>query len=152
MQGENRFARGIGRDRDEEMRHPMKRRRVNRAVAVEENGGVARITQRSRFLGAAAGAGHEPFRRREPVSEGQRGITEAEAEEMRAGHDSCLAGAGDGSASRVSAMRFCLKRLSIHTPQEMTAPTASGRRSPRLSLSDPISTAPTAGPARKIIP
>src|SRR6516162_6214320 len=64
----------------------------------------------------------------------------------------CRTGATEGSASSVSAMRRCLRRVRAQKPQEMSAPTASGQRSPKRSLNEPISTAPTAGPARKIMP
>src|SRR6516162_3631747 len=64
----------------------------------------------------------------------------------------CRTGATEGSASSVSAMRFCLSRVHAQKPQETSAPNASGRRSPKRSLNEPISTAPTAGPARKIMP
>jgi len=42
-------------------------------------------------------------------------------------------------------MRFCLRRLSAQKPQETRAPTASGRRSPKLSLSDPSAQHPPPG-------
>src|SRR6516162_1157848 len=72
--------------------------------------------------------------------------------ELASDYPSCRAGATEGSASSVSAIRPCLSRVHAQKPQETSAPTASGRRSPKRSLNEPISTAPTAGPARKIMP
>src|ERR1700736_19086 len=152
MPGEHGVASGIGGNRDEKMGNPIERHRVDGLLAVEESGGKARVPQCSRFLGAAAGAGHHPSRRYEMAGQAQRAVAKAKEEERRAGHEGCRTGVAAGSASSVSAMRFCLRRLSAQKPQETSAPTASGRRSPKLSLSEPISTAPTAGPARKIMP
>ena len=54
------------------------------------------------------------------------------------------------SSDAAIALRRC--RVSAQNPHEATAPIASGRRSPKCSLALPITTAPSAGPARKIIP
>src|ERR1700730_15472750 len=149
---EHGVACSIGGNRDEEMGDPIEHPRVDGLLAVEESGGKARLPQHGCLLGAAAGAGYHPPRRDETAGERQRAVAKAEAEEMRPGHEGCRTGVAAGSASSVSAIRFCLKRLSAQKPQETSAPTASGRRSPKLSLREPISTAPTAGPARKIMP
>ena len=78
--------------------------------------------------------------------------TPAPTGERGSDYPGCRTGATEGSASSVSAMRLCLSRVHAQKPQDRSAPTASGRRSPKRSLNEPISTAPTAGPARKIMP
>src|SRR6185437_5360026 len=73
-------------------------------------------------------------------------VAEAEAEQLW--HQ---AGARAVSSSDPAIWR-CLRRAAIHIAHETAAPTASGSRRPKCSLSVPISTAPTAGPARNIMP
>src|SRR6516162_8269172 len=119
--------------------------------AVEEFGAKPRSPQRGGFLGRPAGAADNPALGGEPARQRLRGVAEAEGEEM-AGHAGFLAGTAAGSTSKVVAIRSCLNRVHTQKPQETSAPTASGSRRPKWPLSEPISTAPTAGPARKIIP
>jgi acetyltransferase-like isoleucine patch superfamily enzyme len=57
-----------------------------------------------------------------------------------------------GERSSPAAMLLCRNRVASQKPADTTAPSASARRNPRYSLRVPISTAPTAGPARKIMP
>src|SRR5205823_8595265 len=149
-------AGGIGRNGHEKMRDSVQRFRRQRVVAVEDLDGESRFR---RLVGGSAGAADDPALGSEPAGQHPRGVAEAKAEKMRDSHDGVPAAAGTvladnvtGSASSVSAMRLCLNRVHSQKPQETSAPTASGSRRPKCTLSEPISTAPTAGPARKIMP
>src|SRR5437660_9669753 len=130
-----------------------------RMVPVENLCGNPRCAQCCGFVDGSAGAADEPTPGGEPASERSRCVAKTEAEKMRGRHDGVPATAGTvlpdnaaGSVSRVSAMRFCLNRVHAQKPQETSAPTASGSRRPKCTLSEPIRTAPTAGPVRKIMP
>src|SRR6516162_671120 len=150
VHGKRRIAQCIGRSRDKDMGDPSKCSLIKRPLAVEENGGKTGRTQQILSFGVSASAGHRPARGGEPTAERQRAVAQAETEEMRRAHDGCRIAAG--SASSVSAMRVCLSRVQAQKPHETRAPTASGKRNPKCPLKEPISTAPTAGPARKIMP
>src|SRR5215472_2851244 len=150
VHGKRRIAQSIGRSRDKDMGDPPQCSLIDRPLAVEENGGKTGHAQQILSFGASAGAGHRPVGGGEPTAERQRAVTQAETEEMRSAHDGCRTAAG--SASRVSAMRVCLNRVHAQKAHETRAPTASGKRSPKCPLKEPLSTAPTAGPARKIMP
>ena len=97
--GEHQVARGIGRNRDQQMGRPVQRGRIDRPVAIEQNGRKAGLAQQSLSFGNTAGAGHDPPRRGEPTSERQRGVTQAEAEEMRPAHDGFITGMQPSSPS-----------------------------------------------------
>src|SRR5437763_7770880 len=103
----------------------------------------------------AASAGDMPFRA-EPAGKRLCTVAEAEAQEMKPhGARFSAAPAGPragGSSSRYGATRRWRAQVRAQAATEITAPIASGRRSPTLSLSDPINNAPSAGPARKIMP
>src|SRR5204862_7894152 len=104
---------------------------------------------------AAAGAG-EMARRAERARQGPGTVAEAEAQEMTAHgarFSAATAGAwAGGSLSRYGATRRWRAQVRAQTATEITAPIASGRRRPKRSLSEPINSAPSAGPARKIMP
>ena len=121
MHRQHRVAGGIGRNRDEEMRDPVERfprRAGGRGRRASAGNPAARSA--AALSAAAAGAADDPARGGEPAGQRQRAVAEAEAEEMRAGHDGSwpqparLADAR-GSASSVSAMRLCLSR--VHSPE-----------------------------------
>src|ERR1700758_2393222 len=136
------------------MRNRLQRFPRQRVVAVEDLGREPRCTQRRGLSGGSAGAADDPALGGEPAREHPTGVAQAEAEQIWDCHDAAttLVAGTTGSASSVSAMRLCLNRAHTQKPQETSAPTASGRRRPKCPLSEPIRTAPTAGPARKIIP
>src|SRR5205814_8236090 len=115
---------------------------------------VADLDRESRFrrlVGGSAGAADDPALGSEPAGQHPRGVAEAKAEKMRDSHDGVPAAAGTvladnvtGSASSVSAMRLCLNRVHSQKPQETSAPTASGCRSSKCTLSEPFTSAPIA--------
>src|SRR5271165_2311513 len=159
MHRQHGVAGGFGRNRHEEMGDRVQYVSRQRVVAIEQLAGKSRSPQRRSFAGGSAGAADNPPLGGEPTGERPRRVAEAEAEQMRRRHEGgpamagpVLADSATGSASSVSAMRLCLNRVHAQKPQETSAPTASGRRSPKCPLSEPIRTAPTAGPARKIMP
>src|SRR6516162_1703268 len=92
VQGEHRVACGIGWNRDEEMGNPVQRGRIDRPLAIEQDGGEAGLAQKSLSFGTAAGAGHHPPQRDKLTAERQRAVTRAEAEEMRPAHDGSVIG------------------------------------------------------------
>src|ERR1700719_559089 len=150
---------GIESNRHEKMCAPVQRFPRQPMVAVEELDGKPRRAQRRGLVGGSAGAADDPALGGEPARQRPRGGTANQAENMTGRHDGVPATAGmvlpgnaTGSASSVSAMRLCLNRAHNQKLQETSAPTASGSRRPKCPLSEPIRTAPTAGPARKIIP
>src|SRR6516164_3648543 len=126
------------------MGDPVEHALVDRTVTIEKCGREAVLAELSLSLGTAAGAGYPPAGRDEPAGERLGAVAQAEAEEMLPVHDGWRAGAGEGSASSVSAMRFCLRLVHAQKLQETSAPAASGRRNPKWPLSEPINTAPTA--------
>src|SRR6202047_119709 len=138
---------------------PVQRFPQQSMVAVEEYNRNPRRAQRRGLVGGSAGAADDPALGRQPAREPPRGVAEAKAEKMRDRHDGVpaaagmvLAGNATGSASSLSAMRLCLNRAHNQKLQETSAPTASGSRRPKCPLSEPIRSAPTAGPARRTIP
>src|SRR6516225_9565202 len=123
------------------MRNPLQRFPRERVVAVEDLDGKPRRTQRCGLVFGSAGAADDPAFGGEPAREHPRRVAETDAEKMRDRHDvvpaaadTLLADAATGSASSVSAMRSCLNRAHSQKPQETSAPTASGSRSPRCTL------------------
>ncbi len=134
---EHRVAGLVGWHRDQDMRDPRERIRRERLGPVEH---------RSPALAVARGPGDGPSSEGEPARERLRAVAEAEAEQA-VGHDRSSAG-----ASSAWAMRGCLSQVMSQKPQETSAPSANGRRRPQRWLNAPISTAPKAGPARKIMP
>src|SRR5439155_24263377 len=122
--------------------------------------GIASRRERRGLLVAAAGAGAGPAFSGQARRQRLRSVAEPEAQQVasRGGHGRGLADAAErseaaaGMSSRAAAMRLCLSRVSSQKAHEASAPIAKGRRSPRYSLANPISNAPTAGPARKIMP
>src|SRR6516165_11629181 len=81
------------------MGRPVQRGRIDRPFAIEQNGRKAELAPPSLPFGSTAGAGHHPPRRGEPSSERQRGVTQAEAEEMRPVHDGFVTGMPPSSPS-----------------------------------------------------
>src|SRR5271170_2818110 len=150
---ENRVAASVGRDGHQHTRDPIYRPGRQRAVAIKRLDGKASAPELGRLFVSAAGAAYDPALGGDKPRQCARAVAEAKAEQVRRSrvHDGCST-AASGSASSVSAMRFCLTQVAAQKPQETIAPTASGRRSPKRSLNEPINTAPNAGPARKIMP
>src|SRR6516162_4884676 len=152
VHGKHRIARGIRRHRDEHMGDPPQRSLIDWPVAVEQDRRKAGLAQQILAFDTSAGSGNRPARRNELTAKCQRAVAQAETKEMRLPHDGRRTGTTAGSASSVWAMRLCLSRVQAQKPHDTNAPTASGRRSPKRSLNEPINTAPPAGPARKIMP
>src|SRR5580658_3624603 len=119
-------------------------------LAVETMGGNDGGRFSSKCGGVACGPGDPPASAGEPAGQCLCTIAEAKAEQTPTGHDyercsaaAVMAGTGGGaSGSRAAAMAFCLNRVQAQNPQETSAPIASGRRSPKCSLAEPITTAP----------
>src|SRR5215470_14247207 len=133
------------------MGRPLQGLRGQWTIAIEEMNAKPRRAQGGGPCGGPAGAADEPAFGGKPAGERRCGIAQSETEEVRPVHNGWRPAKADGSNSSVSTMRFCLSRVHAKNAQEMSAPTASGRRSPKRPLSEPIRTAPSAGPARKIM-
>src|SRR5262249_23596551 len=145
-----RIAAGVGRRRGEEMRRAGKRRRRvgERVVAVEEEGLDPLGGERRLPLGGADGAGDAPAACGEAPRERQRAVPEAQGEKPGCAAHAALA----ARVSRVRAAPGWPSRAQSQYAAQITAPAATGARSPKAEEATPVKRAPSAGPPRKIMP